>query len=354
MRAAVLTNPGASPPQQCFTYTHDYPRPTLPSPDWVLVRIRAAGVNRAELRSRAAFKPFPPEFNIWIAEYHEDPPAILGEEYVGEIDEAGSNTPFRKGDKVAGWVYGGGKAHDGAYAEIAICHKRRVFRLPETSLPWTVLGAIPMSMYTAYGCIEECARLSTRPKPASVLVHGGTSSVGIWAVLLAKGMGAEVIATTRNPAKVDKLRNTGADHIILEDRIDEEVPKLYPGGVDVVVELIGPANLMRVLNLTARHGTVSSVGVLGGWDPPEDFHPLAIPPTRSLSFYTSTNSGPGGQDAGIEVAEQVLADVVKKVEDGTVPQQAFLDKTFQLAEVGDAHLYCEENRATGKVVIVVP
>lgn len=354
MTAAVLTNPGSSPPHQCFTYTHGHPRPTLPSPDWVLVRVHAAGLNRAELRSRAALKPFPPEFNIWINEYHEDPPAILGEEFVGEIDEAGANTPFQKGDKVASWVYGGGKAHDGAYAEITICHKRRVFRLPETSLPWNILGAIPMSMYTAYGCIEECARLSQRAKAASVLVHGGTSSVGVWAVILAKGMGAEVIATTRNPAKVDKLKETGADHVLLEESLDQEVAKLCPSGVDVVVELVGPMNLVRVLNLTARHGTVSGVGVLNGWNMPEDFHPMAVHPTRNVSFYTTTNSGPGGPDAGIEVAEEVLADVVKKVEDGTIPPRVFLDQTFQLAEVADAHAYCEDNKAVGKVVMTVP
>lgn len=86
----------------------------------------------------------PPEFNIWIDEYHEDPPKILGEEFVGEVEEAGSNTKFKKGEKVTGFIYGGGKAHDGAYAEFSLCHKRRLYRLPETNLSWEVLGAIPM------------------------------------------------------------------------------------------------------------------------------------------------------------------------------------------------------------------
>ena len=115
MTAAMLTSPGPSPPAECFTYSHDYPRPTLPSPDWVLVRVYAAGLNRAELRSRAGAVPFPPEFNIWIDEYHQDPPKILGEEFVGVVEEPGSATAFKKGDKVAGWIYGGGKAYDGGY-----------------------------------------------------------------------------------------------------------------------------------------------------------------------------------------------------------------------------------------------
>ena len=353
MTAAVLTNPSPGPPPQCFTYSRDYPRPTLPSPDWILVRVHAAGLNRAELRSRAGAVPFPPEFNIWIDEYHQDPPKILGEEFVGVVEEPGSATSFKRGEKVAGWIYGGGKAHDGAYAEFSLCHKRRLYRLPETTLSWEVLGAIPMSMWTAYGCVQECGGLSTRPKGSSVLVHGGTSSVGVWAVLLAKDLGATVLATTRNPAKVDKLKAAGADHVILEDKLEEEVQRLCPKGVDVVVELVSPGQCLRVLGLTARHGTVAVAGVLGGWEA-GDFAPFMIPTARNLSFYTMTSSGIGHQDDGLEEVEDILADVVKKVENGKYPVNAFLDKTFKLAEMGDAHAYMEDNKATGKVVVTVP
>ena len=74
MTAAVLTSPGADPPSACFTLDHNYPKPSLPGPDWVLVRIKAAGLNRAELRSRNGAKPAVPEFGIFQADYHEDPP----------------------------------------------------------------------------------------------------------------------------------------------------------------------------------------------------------------------------------------------------------------------------------------
>jgi NADPH:quinone reductase len=353
MTAAVLTNPGPSPPSECFTYSHDYPRPTLPSPDWILVRVHAAGLNRAELRSRTGVIPFPPEFNIWIDEYHEDPPKILGEELVGVVEEPGTSTSFKKGEKVAAWIYGGGKAHDGAYAEFSLCHKRRLYRLPETQLSWNVLGAIPMSMWTAYGCVEVCGGLSKRSKGSTVLVHGGTSSVGVWAVLLARDQGATVLATTRNPDKVDKLKAAGAHHVLLEDKIEEEVHRLYPQGVDVVVELVSPGQCARLLCLTARHGTLTVAGVLGGWEA-KDFYPLSVPTARNLSFYTMTNSGIGHQDDGLENVEQILADAVKKVESGNFASDAFLDRTFSLAEIGDAHAYMDENKATGKVVVTVP
>lgn len=76
MTAAVLTSPGAHPPPSCFTIDTAYPKPTLPSEDWVLVRVKAAGLNRAELRGRNNDKPGLGEFGIFRSEYHEDPPKV--------------------------------------------------------------------------------------------------------------------------------------------------------------------------------------------------------------------------------------------------------------------------------------
>ena len=79
MKAAVLSAPGSAP-TECFQIDDKYPRPTLPSQSWVLVRVKAAGLNRAELRGRNGDKPAPPEFGLFVDEYHEDPPNILGME----------------------------------------------------------------------------------------------------------------------------------------------------------------------------------------------------------------------------------------------------------------------------------
>ena len=78
------------------------------------MRVYAGGPNRAELRSRAGPVPSSPEFNIWIVECHEDTPKILAEDFVGKVEEPCSATSFKKGEKPAGWIYGGGKAHDGS------------------------------------------------------------------------------------------------------------------------------------------------------------------------------------------------------------------------------------------------
>lgn len=297
---------------------------------------------------------YPGEFNIFRKEYHEDPPKILGEEFVGIVEEAGSGSGFQKGDHVTGFIYGGGKAHDGAYAEYSLCHKRRLYRLPETKLSWEVLGAIPMSMWTAYGSVFEAGGLDRKGGKRTLLVHGGTSSVGVWAVLLAKDRGHTVIATTRKQEKVEKLKKLGADHVVLEDEFDDKIPKLCPKGVDVILELVGPDTMAKSLNVTARYGTVVVTGLLTkNWDL-QGFRPSTIPTCRNLSFYSSTNGYClGGEDEGLDQVEGVLKDVIRKVEDKTYPVETFLDRTFKLEEIGKAHEYCENNGATGKVVCIV-
>jgi hypothetical protein len=78
MTAVVLSSPGVHPPSKCFTIDKQYPRPTLPSQTWVLVKVKAAGLNRAELRGRNGDEPAPPEFGMFVDEFHPDPPKILG------------------------------------------------------------------------------------------------------------------------------------------------------------------------------------------------------------------------------------------------------------------------------------
>ncbi|KAI5204657.1 hypothetical protein AUEXF2481DRAFT_35665 [Aureobasidium subglaciale EXF-2481] len=347
MTAAALSLPGAQPPSKCFTIENYYPKPTLPSQKWVLIKVKAAGLNRAELRGRNGDQPAPPEFGMFVDEFHPDPPKVLGEEFVGIVEEAGSETKFGKGDMCTGFIYGGGKAFDGAYAEYVICPAQRCFRLPETSLSWDVLGAITMSMWTAYGSLFEAAQLA---KGATALIHGATSSVGVWAVLLARDHGCTVIATTRKKDKVAKLKSIGADHVVLEDELKEQLKRLAPKGVDCLLELAGPDTIQTLaLPNLAKYGSVVVTGVLTKQWSMKDFTPALIPPTRKMTFYSLE---PGQED--IEGVESVIADVISRVESGTFRSEMFLDKTFPLERIGEAHGYMEENKAIGKVVVTVP
>ena len=355
MTAAVLSQPKAQPPSAAFTIDEAYPKPTLPSPDWVLVRVHVAGLNRAELRSREALPPAKAELNIFHQEYHEDPPVVLGEEFVGYVAEAGSNTTFESGELVTGFIYGGGKAHDGAYAQYTICHRRRLFRLPadaDEKIPMEVLGAIPMSAWTAYGSLVLAGELK---KGETILIHGASSSVGVWAILLAKDAGCTVIATTRQEEKIDRLKYAGADCAILEQDLKTKLSQAFPKGVDVVFELVGPDQVLELaLPLLARRGRVVCTGVLSmNWQIP-NFTPAKIPSTRRITFYTMTNLlALGSEDEELDQVEPFLADVVGKIQRGQYYSDMFLDRVFDLKKIGQAHEYMEANKAVGKVVVTV-
>jgi NADPH:quinone reductase-like Zn-dependent oxidoreductase len=345
MKAAVLTNPGVSQPSSCFTIDNAYPKPSLPSEDWVLVRIRAVGLNRAELRSRQGIPGHIREFNLFVDEYHEDPPKLLGEEMVGEVEVAGKNTNFQPGNKVAAWMFGGGKAFDGSYAEYAISPKEAVVKI-DTSLPWDILGGAIMSMWTAHGALD----ISAEMKPRSIVfVHGGSSSVGIWAIILAKDMGCLVIATTRNKSKIDRLKMAGADHVVLEEDVEKIVPKLAPNGVDTWFELVGPENIRPLaFSMTARHGTVVFAGILSLNFSMGQFSPTEIGVTQKLTFYTTMP-----EDYKYEAPERFVRHIVDKVERGVIKPERFMDRVFPLEKIGEAHEYMESNRAAGKVVITI-
>jgi len=348
MRAAVLTSPKASPPGACFTHVTDYPRPSLPSEDWVLVRVHATGLNRAELRARNAEPLSIFEFGMFMSEFHDQCPKIIGEEYVGEVVEAGKNTDFKVGERITGWAYGGGKAYDGAYAEYTICHKKRVWRLGDAAkdVPWEVLAAIPMGLWTAYGGIFKAA--DTKPGDV-VFVHGATSSIGIWGVITAKDKGCTVIATTRQESKVQKLKDAGADYVVLEKDLEnpETLKKLAPKGINTILELIGLEAVESIdMPALALGGTVVKLGILG-----KQWKYLVsagvTPPMKKLTSFTTL-------EEHFDESQQTLIEAVEKVRAGVFKKEDFLDSVFDLKDIGDAHQRMEDNAASGKVVVVIP
>ncbi|EXJ87197.1 hypothetical protein A1O3_04156 [Capronia epimyces CBS 606.96] len=348
MRAVTLTSPKSTPPAACFTYRTDYPRPSLPNSKFCLVRIRAVGLNRAELRARNAEPVSPVEFGIFKSEFHNDCPPIIGEEFVGEVVEAGAETGFAEGDRVAGWAYGGGKAYDGSYAEYTIAHHRRLWKLGPAAaeVGWDALGAIPMGLWTAYGAIFLAAE--TKPHDV-VFVHGATSSVGLWGVLVAKDQGCYVIASTRQASKVQKLKDAGADWVVLEEELRDPkvVQAIAAKGVNTVLELVGLEALGPIsMPVTKRGGTVVKCGILGKvWQMPVGAG--IVTAMRKLTTFTTL-------DEDYDHAARVLAETVEKVRDGKYKKEIFLDSTFDLKDVGAAHQRMEDNAACGKVVLLVP
>lgn len=243
----------------------------MPRPGQVLIRVRAFGLNRSELHTR-----------LGLAEGVTFP-RVPGIEAVGDVADSPGGE-FRAGQKVATLMGGMGRVFDGGYAEYTCVPAGQVIPF-ESELPWSVIGAIPEMLQTAHGSLT--IGLDIRPGQ-SLLIRGGTSSVGMAAAILAKRRGITVLASTRNEAKREALLAIGVDHVLIDDGdLAGAVRRIVPGGVDAALELVGTPTLRDTLHATRVHGVVCFTGMLSNqWTIP-DFYPIDyIPRGVRLTSYT--------------------------------------------------------------------
>ncbi len=233
-----------------------------------------------------------------------------------------------------------GRTFDGGYAEYALVPEEIV--IPFTSdLDWAILGAIPEMCQTANGSLEQSLALEAND---TLLIRGGTSSVGITAAQLAKNKGCKVYSTTRSMAKADILRQIGVDEIIIDDgQIQEQVRSLSPAGVDKVLELVGGNGIRDSLKCVREGGIVCQTGYLSNQWRIDGFSPLGeIPSGVYLTSYAGENSN---------LPPNLLQGFIDQVESGRLKLQ--IDKVFQFDQIVEAHTYMESNKASGKLVVRV-
>ncbi len=322
MKAAVTTKPG--PPE--VIEIQERPTPSAKE-GWVLIRIRASGLNRSEIFTRKGDSP-----NVKF-------PRIQGIECVGEIEEDPSGT-YTKGQKVAAIMGEMGREFDGGYAEYALVPLRIVFPF-QSKLDWKTLGAIPEMFQTVSGSLDQALEIKSAE---TLLIRGGTSSIGMLACQLAKHRGLTVISTTRNPNKEKSLKENGADHIIIDDGdIHSKLRELFPEGVEKVLELIGTVTLKDSLKCIKPQGVVCMTGILGSEWTMKDFTPMGdIPSTGRLTVYMGDVEN---------LSEERLQEFINAVEEGAI--ELNIDSHFTLDQVAEAHTYMESNRAKGKIVVVM-
>jgi NADPH:quinone reductase-like Zn-dependent oxidoreductase len=321
MKAAVTTKAGEPNVIQIL----DVPQPIVKDGS-VLIKIKAFGLNRSELFTRQGHSP-----GVMF-------PRIQGIECVGEVAEDPSGT-YQPGQKVAAIMGGMGREFDGGYAEFATVPVNIVFPF-ESDLPWDVLGAIPEMFQTVSGSLNEALEVKAGE---TLLIRGGTSSIGMLACQLGKSMGLTVIATTRNPDKAEHLTANEADYILLDDgAISTKLKTLFPNGVDKVLELIGITTLKDSLQCIRPKGIVCMTGILGGsWTMPE-FTPMGdIPSLGRLTVYM-------GDAANLN--KHLLQAFIDDVAKGSI--NINIDRTFQLDDVAAAHTYMESNQSKGKIVVL--
>jgi NADPH:quinone reductase-like Zn-dependent oxidoreductase len=258
MKAAVIREAGG--PEVFRIESRPIPQP---GKDRVLIRVMAFGLNRSELFTRRGLSPGI-EF-----------PGVLGIEAVGLIAEAPGGQ-FREGQAVATAVGGMGRQFDGSYAEY-VCVPAAHVRCLRTNLPWERLGALPEMLQTAWGSLFTALRLEAGD---TLLIRGGTTSVGLAAAAIAKGCHAKVVSTTRNPDRIELLKNAGADEVIIDDgKIAEKVKAMSGGRANKVLVLVGTTTLADSLQCVKRHGIVCMTGMVGDKWWLDQFSPMDVIPT---------------------------------------------------------------------------
>lgn len=322
MRAVVIDEPGGPEVLQL----REVPRPA-PGDGEVLIRVRAFGLNRSELHFRrgvASTGTFP---------------RIPGIEATGVV-EASPGGEFTPGTPVMTMMGGMGREFDGGYAEYVVVPAAQVVPF-RSDLPWELLGAVPEMLQTAQGSLDVGVRPSAGD---SILIRGGTSSVGLAIAVLAKLRGLTVLSTTRREEGRAVLESVGVDHVLLDDGdIAAQVRRILPDGADGAVELVGVNTLRDTLNAVRTGGTACFTGMLSDqWTIPE-FYPMDwLPNGVRLTAYA------GEADDLTPAALQSFLDAVA---DGraTIP----VGRVFRLEEIVEAHRAMEAGTVGGKGVVVV-
>ncbi|MEH6835627.1 MULTISPECIES: zinc-binding alcohol dehydrogenase family protein [Falsihalocynthiibacter] len=321
MKAVVIHEAGG--PDALKIETREIPTPKA---GWVLIRVKSFGLNRSELFTRQGHSPNVPF------------PRILGIEAVGVVAQSVDGV-FTEGETVATAMGGLGRMFDGSYAEYTLVPNAQVMRL-KTTLAWDVLGALPEMLQTANGSLQTALKAQAGE---TLLVRGGTTSVGLCAAILAKRMGLTVIATTRREDRRQSLLDNGADDVVIDTgAIAQDVKKRYPEGVNKVLELVGTTTLLDSLACTARGGSVCMTGMVGNAWELAAFSPMgAIPTAVNLTTYA------GGNEDFLATPLQDIADLVVAGK-FNVP----IGKVFKIDDIVAAHTAMENNTAGGKIVVV--
>lgn len=323
MRIVTVTEPGGP---ENLTIA-EVPRPVA-APGEVLIRVRAAGVNRADLLQRQGFYPPPPGAS-----------EVIGLEVSGLIESVGDGvTGARVGDKCVAILAGGG------YAEFVNVPAGQVIAPPDG-----------LDLVSAAGLIEVAATVVSNfdhvhlGSGETVLIHGGAGGIGTFAIQYAKSLGATVIVTAGTADKLDLCRELGADVALdYHDDWAAGVAEATSGnGVDVILDVIGAKYLEANVAALGMDGRLVVIGLQGGRKGTLDLNRLLT--KRALVTATSLRGRPTEQKAAIctAVAERVWP----LIESGQI--KPVPETRFRFDQVADAHRHLETGDHVGKVILTL-
>ncbi len=328
MRAVVIAKPGGPDVLEI----RDLERPVAGT-EHVLVRVHAAGLNRADLLQREGRYPPPPGVR----------PDVPGLEYAGEVVELGDGVSLHAiGARIFGIVAGA------AQADFVVAHERAVASIPD-ALDWTHAAAVPEVFITAHDALFVQARL--RPSER-VLIHAVGSGVGLAAVQLCRTLGAVPYGTARSVGKIEQARGHG-----LEDGIEirGDLAALEPAalewtqgrGFDVVLDLVGGPYVRASANALGHGGRLMLVGAVAGPHAELDLGKVLYKRLKIIG--TVLRARP--LEEKIEATRAFSREVVPLLASNMIAP--VIDSVFSLDEVRAAHERLASNETFGKVVLRV-
>jgi NADPH2:quinone reductase len=324
MMRAVTIRGGKGGPDALEVMT--VPVPEL-RPGQVLIRVRAAGVNRPDILQREGRYPPPPG-------------AVdrLGLEVAGEIAAVGEGVErWHEGDAVTALLAGGG------YAEFALVDARHVLPVPP-DLDFVAAAALPETTFTVWTNVFERGRLQSGE---TLLVHGANSGIGVTAIQMARAAGARVFATARSAEKAARARDIGAELAVDSSRGDWADAVKSAGPVDVVLDMVGADYFARNVDVLAVEGRLVVIAVLTG--ALVELNLLALMMKRLTVTGSTLRARPPDEKA--RLASAVEERVWPWIASGAV--RIPVDRTFALERAGEAHAYLERGEQFGKVVLTI-
>ncbi|MFI7583643.1 NAD(P)H-quinone oxidoreductase [Kocuria sp. M1N1S27] len=326
MRAVPETTPGG--PEVLAVV--DVPAPGL-TPEGVRIRVRAAGVNRADVMQREGRYPVPPGAST-----------IFGLEVSGTVLELGAAVPADSGLAVGDDVVA--LLDSGGYAEEVVVPAGQVLPAP-AGVDLVAAAGLPEVCATVFSNVFMAAAAR---EGETVLVHGGTGGIGSNAIQMCRALGLRVLTTVGSPAKAAAARELGAETVdYRQEDFVERVRELTDGrGADIVLDVVGGPYLGRNLDALATSGRIAVIATQGGRTGELDLGRLMA--KRAAVIGTTLRPRPVAEKSRIMRAVQ--EHVWPHVESGAV--RSIVDRTFPLEEVAQAHEYFDSGSHIGKVLLV--
>lgn len=329
MRAVVITSHGGVEGLE----VREVERPVSATADRVLVRVHAAGLNRADVLQRRGLYPAPPGVV-------QDIPGL---EFAGEVEQIGPEVRrLRVGERVFGITAGG------AQAEYTLAPESTLVEIP-LNLDWTEAAAVPEAFITAHDTLFTQARLEMGER---VAVHAAGSGVGLAAIQLAHACGATVYGTSRTSEKLERARALGLDEMVALDNkpalFADAVREWTNGaGVDVILDLVGGPYLAANLAALAMKGRLMFVGTTAGASATLDFGIVMAKRLRIIG----TVLRPRSIEEKARATRLFATHVVPLLEREVV--RPVIDKVYRMDEVRAAHERMESNESFGKIVLKI-